>query len=54
MIASPLALLVIGILLVALTYGVLNVIGIVCLALGVIGLAAGYPAGWYGRRRPPL
>lgn len=54
MIASPLALLVIGILLVALTFGALHVIGWVLVVLGLIGLLAGWPAGWYGRRGPPI
>lgn len=54
MIASPLALLVIGILLAWLTYGVLHVIGVILIVLGAIGLLAGWPAGWYGRRGPPV
>lgn len=53
MLASPLAALVVGILLVALTYGILHVVGVILVVLGVLGLLVGYPAGWYGRRGPP-
>lgn len=50
MLGSPLALIVIGLLLVLLTYGVLHAIGVVLLVVGIVALLVGYPAGWYGRR----
>lgn len=53
MIASPFALLLVGLLLVLLTTGVLHVIGVILLVVGLVGFLVGYPAGWYGRRPRP-